>query len=422
VRWWKVVLPLVVVVALVAAAVVAAYRWARPGEWVTETTGAYPAPAAMPLGLVAELRAIPLVVDRRLRVFATKHDVWAERLAAPDGQDAYWSYHRFPAEVTGVVVASAHGDDPPIVAVKWSTGNLVGIDARTGRVAWRHTVENLYNDEDWLGGPTGVATLYGHSLLGLFTAHDARGEPAIISAGEHGVQAFRPATGHSLWRNEFSGCAGVSWTGETVFAVVLACDQPKTIHFYDAGTGREVGTWRPAEGSKASQTSWILVGRLGCRAALSECSGFAVSDDGGTWLLGHDGSVAALPKPSWQLVLTDQMMAWVGDDRRTIRAVSVPDGKELWRYTSSEQISDLTRDGAAVYALTKSDRLLRLDSRTGDLVTNLALPRGADDSFHVYADSGYVIIDRSNFDFTNRNADWSLPRSARPVLLVATGA
>ncbi|SCL34867.1 PQQ-like domain-containing protein [Micromonospora rhizosphaerae] len=420
-RWWKVVLLLVVVVALVALAGVGVYQWVRPGEWASAAAGPYPSPESTSPGVVAELPAIPLIVDGRLRVFATKHDVWAEPLTAPAGSKPFWSYHRFPATVTGVVVASAHRQQSPVVAVKWSTGSLIGIDARTGRVAWRRTVEKHLGGDHWIGGPTGVAMLYGDSLLGLFTAQNAQAEPVIISAGERSIEAFRPATGQSLWRIEPSGCTGVSWTGRRVVAVVVACDQPKTIHLYDTGTGREVGTWRPGANTTASQSSWIVVWRVGCRVALSECAGFVVSDDGGAWLLDGEGHVVAVSDPGWGSVLVEQAIVRVGDDRRAIRAASVDDGRELWQWPSSEEIVDLAADEQGVYAITRTDQLLRLDPRSGNLISSIALPPGAHDSFHVYASGGYVIVDRSNFDFTDRNAAWSLPRGARPVLLVATG-
>ncbi|MEU2613984.1 PQQ-binding-like beta-propeller repeat protein [Micromonospora sp. NPDC007271] len=373
-RWWKIVLPLVLVAALVVAAGVGVYRWVRPGEWISVASGPYPSLDAASPGVVAELSAAPLIVDGRLRVFASEHDVWAEPLTAPAGTKPLWSFHRFPATVTGVVVASAYGQQPPVIAVKWSTGSLIGIDARTGRVAWRRMVEKHLGGDHWIGGPTGVATLYGDSLLGLFTAENAQAEPVIVSAGERSVEAFHPATGQSLWRVELPGCTGVQWTGKRVFAVVVACDQPKSIHLYDAGTGRVVGTWRPDADTTASQDSWIVIWRVGCRVALSECAGFVISDDGGSWLLDGDGQVVAVSDVGWPSVLVEQAVVRVDDGRRAIRAVSVHDGRQLWQWPSAEEIVDLAADEHGVYAITRTDQLLRLDPRSGNLISSVVLP------------------------------------------------
>jgi DNA-binding NarL/FixJ family response regulator len=169
------------------------YVWLKPGEWVTTASAGYPeAVGSPPPGLVAALRAAQLVVDGRLRVFTNPHEVWAELLTAPDGRAPFWSYHQFPASVVGVVAVPAHGTDPPMVAAKWSNGNLVGIDARTGRVAWRTTVELGIGDDYNSGGPTGVLTIYGDALLSLFTAETQHQRATVISSGEQSADAFEP--------------------------------------------------------------------------------------------------------------------------------------------------------------------------------------------------------------------------------------
>jgi outer membrane protein assembly factor BamB len=400
---------------LVTTAGVAMYLLIRPGEWVTEASQRYPDPPALSQTVIAELRAAPLIVDHRLRVFATKHDVWAEPLAAPDGVAPFWSYHLFPAQVSGVVATPAHGDTSPRVIVKWSDGALIAIDARTGQVTWRTKVEIHLGGDDWLGGPTGVATVYGDSLLGLFTAQTQDSKPVVISSGERSVDAFEPATGRSLWHLDVPGCMGVDWTGETVFAAILACDEPATVHFFDAGTGREVGTWWP----RSTTRSWIITWYSGCAVALSGCSGFVVSDKGGGWWVHRDGTLTAEPDPGWRSATAGEVSVQFAAGWHAVRALSRVDGSQLWYLPFPEGVDDLATDGTDVYAMTRQDRLVRLDPRTGKVKTTVALPAGASDSFHFHATDGYVLIDRSNFDFTDRDADWTLPRDARPVLLIA---
>src|SRR5258706_1745773 len=99
----------------------------RPGSWVSPAKGTYPAPAAANVGVVAQLRAAPVILDRRLRVFATRNDVWAEPLTAPNGTNSYWSYHRWPAEVVGIVAFGANDGTPLMLVVKWSDGLLSAV-------------------------------------------------------------------------------------------------------------------------------------------------------------------------------------------------------------------------------------------------------------------------------------------------------
>jgi outer membrane protein assembly factor BamB len=410
----------IVVSVLAVSCGVGGYVWLKPGEWVTTASAGYPeAVGSPPPGLVAALRAAPLVVDGRLRVFTNPHEVWAELLTAPDGRAPFWSYRQFPASVVGVVAVPAHGTDPPMVAAKWSNGNLIGIDARTGRVAWRATVELGIGDDYNNGGPTGVLTIYGDALLNLFTAETQHQRPTVISSGEHSADAFEPATGRRLWHLDLPGCTGKTWTGRTVFAVVLACNQPKTIHLYDAGTGREIRTWRPAPDTIAANDSWTRW-VSGCTAGLSMCDGFHISGDGGTWRLHPDGSITTATPLRGTAVDTGDMALRLDEHRRTLRALSRSDGAEVWHLTFPNDVWRVAADRTNAYVITSHDELLRLDPRTGAVQTRVALPPGAAQSFHVYATDGYVVIDRSNFHWSDRDAEWTLPRSARPVLLVAT--
>ncbi|MGI5240101.1 PQQ-binding-like beta-propeller repeat protein [Dactylosporangium sp. CA-139066] len=415
-RWrrWTWIMPVVLLLVVVSGFL--AYQTVRPGEWVTAATRPYPEVAPSPVpGVIASLRAAPLIVDRRLRVSTSTHDVWAELLDAPDGVTPFWSYHKFPAQVVNAVAVDAEDGAPPVVVVKLSGGRLIGIDATTGRVAWRATVGAAVGDDNH-GGPTGVQTLYGTELNSLFTAADARGHAVVINAGDSSADAFDPSTGRRLWHLDTPDCLGVTWTGPTVFVAVQYCGEPRTLHLYDAGTGHQLTTWRPQKDPDAIDFP------TGCSVATSRCDGFDAGGAGGSWRIHPDGTLTAVSDrdpPTVAADIGDVTLRRADSGRRTIRAVSRVDGSELWSRSFDADIDEVAADGTAAYVITR-DRLSRLDPRTGAVEQQVALPSGASESVHVYATDGYVVIDQSNFDFTDRNAAWSLPGTARPVLLIAT--
>src|SRR5215213_3260253 len=90
--------------ALLAAAGVVAWRVLGPAEVVTPAQKPYPAPVIPAPGPIGVLVSAPLVLDDRIRVFATKRQVWAD--APPNfkyERSALWSLRRWPAQLIGVV-------------------------------------------------------------------------------------------------------------------------------------------------------------------------------------------------------------------------------------------------------------------------------------------------------------------------------
>src|SRR5258708_33977214 len=119
------------VVALSATAVIA-YRVFAPHETLTGPTVAYPEVAVITdERTYSELRAAPVVVEGRLRVYAEKWRVWTD---APVGEryesTPYWAFRRWPAQVVGVL--SAQTTSGPVVVTQWSDGEIIALDARKG--------------------------------------------------------------------------------------------------------------------------------------------------------------------------------------------------------------------------------------------------------------------------------------------------
>src|SRR5262245_49621122 len=137
VRWRRWLIVGLGVLALLAGSGVIAYRVFAPHETLTLPTGPYPENQVITDDRpFSELRAAPLVVEGRLRVYAEKWRVWSD---APVGEryesTPYWAFRRWPAQVIGVTAAPAATG--PVVVTQWSDGEVIALDARRGVVAWR---------------------------------------------------------------------------------------------------------------------------------------------------------------------------------------------------------------------------------------------------------------------------------------------
>ena len=169
---------------LVAGAGLVVYRVFAPGEVLAEPTVGYPAaPTPRPPAVLGTLPSAPLIVEGRLRVVADKRQVRAD--GPVDSRylnTPYWSFRRWPAELVGVVAAGG------TVVTRWSDGELVGLDARTGRDIWRAKGEKPVIP-GYAGRRTGAPTVY--APPGLFLAGDT-----VVVAGATSTQAYdgrRPA-------------------------------------------------------------------------------------------------------------------------------------------------------------------------------------------------------------------------------------
>ena len=142
-RSWGVLRVAAVVAAtfVVLAAVAAiGYRTLRPQDMLTTPHVPYPQRMLITDERPhAELRAAPLVVEGRLRVYAEKWRVWSD---GPVGEryesTPYWALRRWPAQVVGVAAAETVGG--PFVVTHWSDGNIIALDSRSGKYLWHHQV------------------------------------------------------------------------------------------------------------------------------------------------------------------------------------------------------------------------------------------------------------------------------------------
>ncbi|MBM0226699.1 PQQ-binding-like beta-propeller repeat protein [Micromonospora sp. ATA51] len=350
-------------------------------------------------------------------MFATQNDVWAEPLAAPDGTDSYWSYHRWPAEVVGIVAFGAAGTAPPVVVVKWSDGLLVALHAERGDITWTTRVQTKDSDEYW-GRRTGTHTVYGdETLFSLYSARSGS-SPVVISSGDTKVDAFDPISGRQLWSMDLPTCHGVDWTGEEVFATILCSKGLHTIHLYDAGTGRPVRTWVPpgvSSTSTSAERSWIRW-LTACRTESSECQGFQVRQEE-AWRIHADGSITKEAVASSDI---DDRIAGDVVVRRTdgrLTGLRRDTGDQMWQIALDSR-STMATGADAVYLLTSANDLACVDVRTGTVRATIPLPGAtAWKAYSMYVTDGFVVIERVNPDARERDGDRSYYYGSRPVVL-----
>jgi outer membrane protein assembly factor BamB len=363
---------------LLAGAVVVASHVFRPRDTLTRPTVPYPDPVVItderPF---SELRAAPLVVDGRLRVYAETWRIWAD---APVGSryenTPYWSFRRFPAEVVGLVsVETAQG---PYIISQWSDGDLIALNARAGSIAWRASAPSAQAKYD--GRRTGASTVY--SPRSLLTARSGNQYVAVAtSAGS--IHAFDATTGTALWQASVpGGCNPLAWTGSGLLAIP-ACGGT-TVTFRAVDTGATRGTWSPPV---AAIPSLCAIGR-------SECRLVTVGSD--TSLLSADPAATFTPVPRIEpnAVLAGDRVVYPISTGLVARRLT--DGAPLWTWNGKGRL--LAADSVGVYVMTADRTILGLSPVTGRLsVLGCASARRQDvwTLGHIYTtDEDYIALER----------------------------
>ncbi|MFF0150859.1 PQQ-binding-like beta-propeller repeat protein [Micromonospora sp. NPDC005203] len=379
------------VAALLATVVVAVivHRVLAPAEVSTVAQAEYPQAARPAAGVVGRLPVAPLIVDGRLRVYAAHRQVYADRPV--DGRHRttpYWSYRRWPAELTGVVASGR------TVVSRWSDGQLVALDAPTGRVLWRAD-----GPEPAEGGAvvrrTGAAIVWDPRGLHLTDLTDGR--TVVVVSGDTEARGVEVSGGQQLWRVELPGrCRGD--VGTTVGGQLIGLDRcagPATVEFRDAATGAVRERWRPPGGSDE-----LVVTPLGCRSGRSDCLALRTAGPGDAagrgWLVGVGEPVAAPAlDPAGATVVGEQAVVVLDG---VVVGRSALTGAELWRSADLGAARVLAAQPGRVHLLTDANDLVTLDPATGRRLSRFSLNVGRDGTGWlpgaVGAEGGYVAVER----------------------------
>ena len=314
----------VVAVVVLAAAVLTGWRVLAPAEVVKPAAGAYPVAAPLPPGVTGKTTMAPLIVAGSIRVYA------GERLVKADGpveektmDTARWSFRRWPQRLTGLVAVAA------TVVTRWSDGEIVALDGRTGEPVWRAGGPGA---EPFIGR-TGSAAVW--APPGLHTA----GTSVLITDGRQLI-ARSGADGNQRWSVPLPpGCGD---------------------GFVTAG-GRYVcgsGAWDVVSGGVVRGWPAGPFTAIGCDVARSGCAGLR-DGTGQGWLTGGRRPERA--------PLLDAPEATAGDDLVLTGSggavVAYRAGREAWRRPGTAQVLGV-RAGRAVL-LTPDRQLVVLDAATG---------------------------------------------------------
>ncbi|WP_018255260.1 outer membrane protein assembly factor BamB family protein [Salinispora mooreana] len=406
-----VVVAAVVVVLVAAAATV--FRVLAPAEVSTPAAGAYPTATTPAPGLVARLPVAPLVVDGRIRVYAAERQVYAdEPVEFTHRSTPYWSYRRWPAQLAGVV-ASGH-----TVLTRWSDGQVVALDGRTGQIAWR--AEGPVPEDDAAARRTGAEAVWNPE--GLFVA-SAADTSVVLSVGRDAMAGWNLADGQRLWQNDTRpGCqqaVGTTTAGSLVS--VDSCGSVATVDFRDAATGA-VTRWSPPGGGET-----LAVTPLGCRSGRSDCAGLRTAvgpgDDAARgWLFGAGEPVAAPVLDAPDTRLAGDVAVGVRDGALVAREART--GTEQWRHEDVGGARVLAVEPDRVHLVTEGNNLITYDSVSGDQRSRFTLLLGTDSTSwapgSVYAVGGYLAVECLRLPVDSAADDQRYFLTSRPVLLAAT--
>ncbi|WP_326562208.1 outer membrane protein assembly factor BamB family protein [Micromonospora sp. NBC_01796] len=401
-----------VAVLVVAAAAVVTFRVLAPAEVLTPARADYPAPVRAATGVVGTLASAPLIVDGRLRVYATARQIRAdEPVDARTRRTPYWSYRRWPAELIGIVASGT------TVVSRWSDGDLVALDARTGRIRWR--ADGPPPGHGYDGRRTGASTVY--TPAGLIPATGSGGRAVLVVIGGSGLRGLDLSDGHELWRIDIDGScrAGALTTTAGQLVTVDACASPQVAEFHDVETGRMVNRWRPEDAGPE-----LAVVPVGCGNGGSNCPALRTTSAGNSrgWLVDR-GEPTPMPllDPTEAVLEGDVALTPSGNE---LVARSVREGTELWRRTGPGPMRIVAVQPGLVHLLTDGHELITLNSTTGAQRSSFPLVAGDEvvpwRPGFAYAADGFVAVERLAQAAPPDAADAQFYAAPQPVILAAS--
>ncbi|MEV6350798.1 PQQ-binding-like beta-propeller repeat protein [Actinoplanes sp. NPDC051851] len=359
----RVLLRVLAAVVLLAAAVLVGWRVLRPTELLASASEPWPARIPVRFGVTGHTNMAPLIVDDRLRVYASKHQVradgpaWAETLYT-----ATWSLRRWPEQVSGVVASGT------TVITRWSDGELVAIDARTGKISWRADGPKA---PAYSGHRTGAEAVWSPPGLRLTT-------DTVLVLSNQTLSAYAVSTGAKQWQKPVNCSDGFTTAGGTfVCSSSTAASTGATAvdssdaeaDTPDAGAGTDdaaVGVYDVATG--AAVTSWPAgpFTAVGCEVASSGCAGFRDSAGQG-WLTTSAAPARSTPLDAAGATVAAGVIISAGDGVLTARNATGVN----WTWTGTAQV--LGGGSGKIVLCTPDRQLIALDASTGRVVYDYPL-------------------------------------------------
>jgi hypothetical protein len=369
---------------------VVGYRVLGPAETVTPASAPYPPAVPATAGVTGQLGRAPLVVAGRLRVYAAKRQVWADRpIGSRTETTPFWSLRRWPQQVLGVVAAPVGPAEAQLVVSRWSDGELLATDAQSGRIAWR-VRGPVDRGAGYAGGRTGASTVYGPA--GLYAS-----DSVVVATGGGQAEGLDAASGAPLWTVPV--CRGTSFTGDGFFAMLDRCQAPPALRRYDLRTGRELAPWRPP-----GETGMWGIEPVSCAVGNSACP--AMRTPGAGWLFSGTDIVPAPPLATPGSWLTGGLA--IGPDG-TARDARTGDPQWIWEPGSPDDTSPariVAVETGAVYLLTRRHTMVVLDPSSGLELSRFPVDRvGAPTDWepgYVHASDRFVVVERLSPDLPVR--------------------
>ncbi|MCU7727237.1 PQQ-like beta-propeller repeat protein [Actinoplanes sp. KI2] len=241
-----------------AAAVLIGWRVLRPAEVLATATPPYPTTPAVWPHVIGRTPIAPLIVEDRVRIYASKRQIRADAPADADTvRTAIWSFRRWPEQLSGVV-ATGH-----IVISRWSDGALVAGDAGTGKIVWRAEGPS---GPGYSGHRTGAGTVWQPD--GLRVA----GHRVLVTAGGQ-ISAYEASTGARLWTSATACDDGFTTAGGQLLCPSGALDSATgaAAASFPAGPYTPVGCDVASSGCAALRDAaghgWLTAGATPVRAA-----------------------------------------------------------------------------------------------------------------------------------------------------------
>ncbi|MDR7280338.1 hypothetical protein [Catenuloplanes atrovinosus] len=340
--WWQASLAALVLAGL---GVVAVVRVLPPAEVLTVTPVANAAPIERKTGTAGLLYSAPLIVDGDIRVYASDRQVRADTpAAARTERTPAWTFRRWPQSVLGVVESGG------VVISRWTDGELVGIRASTGRIAWRAPGPQPAPD-----ATPATPRRTGEELVwtpaDLYTATDSAGADLVVVRGADAVRVFEAATGRE--RSPIAAACGPA--GFTTASGGYACRTATGLTLYDLAAGGPGRAWA-ADGEVTADS---------CRLGASSCA--LVRAGGKAYRFAEDGVRAApVADPPGSKVLGE--LVYTTDGVRTATAYNLVTGARVWSWPGREWDRDLrvlAVQPSRVHLFNAESRLITLDAATG---------------------------------------------------------